>query len=62
MAVIMIVGRITLKRRSKKMVRLGDVVLVGYGVGDYPKLRVARVIKLLPGFEVNQKFRIRFIK
>ena len=44
------------------MVRLGDVVLVGYGVGDYPKLRVARVIKLLPGFEVNQKFRIRFIK
>tara|TARA_R100001594_G_scaffold48565_1_gene81423 strand:+ start:444 stop:743 length:300 start_codon:yes stop_codon:yes gene_type:complete len=44
------------------MVRLGDVVLVGYGVGDYPKLRVARVIKVLPwpsGY-VN-KFRIRFI-
>ena len=44
------------------MVRLGDVVLVGYGCGDYPKLRVARVIKVLPwpsGY-VN-KFRIRFI-
>ena len=45
------------------MVRLGDVVLVGYGVGDYPKLRVARVIKVLPypsGYV--DKFRIRFIK
>lgn len=45
------------------MVRLGDVVLVGYGIGDYPKLRVARVIKVLPypsGYV--DKFRIRFIK
>ena len=45
------------------MVRLGDVVLVGYGIGDYPKLRVARVIKVLPypsGY--IDKFRIRFIK
>ena len=44
------------------MVTLGDVILVGYGCGDYPKLRVARVIKVLPwpsGY-VN-KFRIRFI-
>tara|TARA_R100000458_G_scaffold11349_1_gene9149 strand:- start:40 stop:339 length:300 start_codon:yes stop_codon:yes gene_type:complete len=42
---------------------LGDVVLVGYGTGNFPKLRLARVIKLLPwpsGY--NHKFRIRFIK
>ena len=44
------------------MVTLGDVVLVGYGSGDYPKLRLARIIKLLPSFAINQKFRIRFIK
>ena len=45
------------------MVRLGDVVLVGYGVGDYPKLRVARVIKVLPwATGYVDKFRIRFIK
>ena len=46
----------------KNKVQLGDVVIVGYGFGDYPKLRVARVIKTLPwpsGY-VN-KFRIRFI-
>ena len=41
------------------MVTLGDVVLVGYGSGDYPKLRLARIIKLLPSFAINQKFRIR---
>ena len=43
-------------------ITLGDVILVGYGCGKYPKLRVARVIKVLPwpsGY-VN-KFRIRFI-
>ena len=44
------------------MVTLGDVVLVGYGSGDYPKLKLARIIKLLPSFAINQKFRIRFIK
>ena len=44
------------------MITLGDVVLVGYGSGDYPKLRLARIIKLLPSFAINQKFRIRFIK
>ena len=46
----------------KNKITLGDVVLVGYGYGEYPKLRVARVIKTLPwpsGY-VN-KFRIRFI-
>jgi len=47
----------------KNKITLGDVVLVGYGYGEYPKLRVARVIKTLPwpsGY-VN-KFRIRFIQ
>ena len=44
------------------MITLGDVILVGYGSGDYPKLRLARIIKLLPSFAINQKFRIRFIK
>ena len=45
------------------MITLGDVILVGLGHGDYPKLRVARVIKVLPypsGYV--DKFRIRFIK
>ena len=49
--------------RKVNMVTLGDVVLVGYGSGDYPKLRLARIIKLLPypsGYV--DKFRIRFIK
>ena len=49
--------------RKVNMVTLGDVVLVGYGSGDYPKLRLARIIKILShqvGF--NDKFRIRFIK
>jgi hypothetical protein len=48
---------------KKNMITLGDVVLVGYGIGDFPKLRVARVIKVLPypsGYV--DKFRIRFIK
>ena len=55
--------------RKVNMVTLGDVVLVGYGSGDYPKLRLARIIKLLPTYkvdmhtsEINRKFRIRFIK
>ena len=48
---------------KKNMITLGDVILVGYGDGDFPKLRVARVIKILPypsGYV--DKFRIRFIK
>ena len=47
----------------EQKVHLGDVILVGYGSGEYPKLRIARIIKVLPypsGY-VN-KFRIRFIK
>ena len=45
------------------MITLGDVVLVGYGYGKYPKLRVARIIKVYP-YQVglNNKFRIRFIQ
>ena len=50
------------KVNMNNTVKLGDVVLVGYGSGDYPKLRLARIIKLLPSFAINQKFRIRFIK
>jgi|TARA_X000001388_G_scaffold9481_1_gene5792 hypothetical protein len=51
------------KKQKGNMITLGDVILVGYGCGDYPKLRVARIIKILShqvGF--NDKFRIRFIK
>jgi hypothetical protein len=50
------------ENEMERPIMLGDVILVGYGCGDYPKLRVARVIKLLPGFAVNQKFKIRFIQ
>ncbi len=51
------------ENEMERPIMLGDVILVGYGCGDYPKLRVARIIKILShqvGF--NNKFRIRFIK
>ena len=57
------------KVNMNNTVKLGDVVLVGYGSGDYPKLRLARIIKLLSTYtinmytsEMNRKFKIRFIK
>tara|TARA_R100000655_G_scaffold26964_3_gene55283 strand:+ start:381 stop:704 length:324 start_codon:yes stop_codon:yes gene_type:complete len=51
------------KKQKGNMITLGDVVLVGYGYGKYPKLRVARIIKVYP-YQVglNNKFRIRFIQ
>ena len=51
------------ENEMERPIMLGDVILVGYGCGDYPKLRVARVIKTLPwpsGYV--DKFRIRFIQ
>ena len=36
------------ENEMERPIMLGDVILVGYGCGDYPKLRVARVIKTLP--------------